>query len=233
MKYIAGYLIHKKEDVQGERGLAFNYGLAANGVWITAQNELLSARIPISNCQIRGLVDLQPYLVLRNGKIPANLFYLALETCLLRREKEVYFALTWDNGYHLFLPEQSGEPGQVTYFTMPHTIMELHSHPNMPAMFSFIDDRDEQGFRLSAVIGQLNETPKLAMRVGVYGHFYQVRFAEVFEGDLRGVIETTLDEEEVMSIELQSERKLSENSHNRSWWNRITGLRGTLPFTGR
>jgi hypothetical protein len=44
----------------------------------------------------------------------------------------------------------------------------------MPARFSGTDDKDETGFRLYGVLGDLRRSPEIRMRVGCYGYFWEV-----------------------------------------------------------
>jgi hypothetical protein len=55
----------------------------------------------------------------------------------------------------------------------------------MSAHFSATDDRDDQGFRISAVIGRLDHPQaELSMRLGVHGYFAKVSIPEVFTGEM-------------------------------------------------
>ena len=67
-------------------------------------------------------------------------------------------------------------------------VAEFHSHGGSRAFFSATDDRDEQGFRVYGVVGRLDALqPELSLRVGVYGHFAQVDWLQVFAGPNPGV----------------------------------------------
>jgi hypothetical protein len=59
-------------------------------------------------------------------------------------------------------------------------LIELHSHHHLPAKFSKVDDKDEIGFRLYAVIGNLATKPAIRLRVGIYGYFMEIPASEVF-----------------------------------------------------
>jgi PRTRC genetic system protein A len=62
------------------------------------------------------------------------------------------------------------------------SIIELHSHNTMSAHFSPIDDKDETGFKIFAVIGMLHAARiEICVRVGVYGHFCEVPAGFVFQ----------------------------------------------------
>ena len=43
----------------------------------------------------------------------------------------------------------------------------------MRAYFSDTDNRDETGFRIYGVMGEIFSNPQIRMRVGIYGHFYE------------------------------------------------------------
>jgi hypothetical protein len=62
-------------------------------------------------------------------------------------------------------------------------VLDIHSHTDgVPAQFSPTDNRDEQGFRLYAVVGDLrNLCPTVELRLGVYGYFLPLSRDEVFQ----------------------------------------------------
>ncbi|GAJ14050.1 unnamed protein product, partial [marine sediment metagenome] len=53
-----GYLFNRREGLDGEQGLYYNYIMASNGLFIEAENKLMEVRIPIAYCDIRGLEPL-------------------------------------------------------------------------------------------------------------------------------------------------------------------------------
>lgn len=206
---VAGYLTHRDGCIGTDygHGLFYDYILSGNGVFISATNEFLSACIPIAQCQIRGLTPTEPRVELRHGKIPGVFFDLALNAALARRDREIYFAITWQDRYRLFLTSQEGNAAHVEYHTLDGTVMGLHTHPTFAASFSGGDDRDEQGFRLEAVIGRLDRIPEVSLRVGVYGYFWPLSWTQVFDGTLNGVRDSNPDMKEVC-IELSAGRAL-------------------------
>jgi hypothetical protein len=66
-------------------------------------------------------------------------------------------------------------------------LIDLHSHALMDPFFSRTDNKDEQGFRIFAVIGKVNEKPLILVRVGVYGNYWNIPADLVFElpGEIR------------------------------------------------
>ena len=220
-----GYFLQHASCECFTHGQFYDYIFAKNGVFIQAKNSLITARVPVSVCTLRGLLGTFPEIVLNHGKIPGVFFELAFNTALTRKEKEVYFAVTWkdDGKYHLYMTDQDGKTGKVDYHTMPDTIMDIHSHGRIPAHFSGQDDRDEQGLRLSCTIGNLDDKPMVAVRIGVYGYFMDLPWGDVFDGVLTGAVDKYDYVEEVEPIELQSVSPDTQDNCSRSWWNRILG----------
>ena len=110
------------------------------------------------------------------------LLNLALSILIAKPDIEQYLAITWEGGYSLKIPSQQATAVSVTYETLPDTVLEIHSHTGgVPAHFSPIDDRDEQGFGLYAVVGDLrNLFPTIELRLGIYGYFLPLSQSEVF-----------------------------------------------------
>jgi PRTRC genetic system protein A len=218
MEKIVGYQILYPEGRQGEIAKGYNYILAGDGVYIEATNELLYAFIPVAYCKIRGLRPASSQIVLIHRKIDVSLFDLALNTAIAKSEKEVYFAIVWQGIYHLYFTSQVGEEAKVTYYTMDNTIMDIHSHGRMSPFFSQQDDSDEQGLRLSCVVGNLDKIPRVSVRIGVYGNYYQLPWTDVFEGSLTGAVDT-FNEEVMLEDEIsETDRLPSPTSH---WWQHI------------
>jgi hypothetical protein len=107
---------------------------------------------------------------------------MALSMLIAKPDIEQYLSITWENGYCVKIPSQQATAVSVTYETLPDTVLEIHSHTGeVPAHFSPIDDRDEQGFGLNVVVGDLrNLFPTLEIRLGIYGYFLPLNQSEVF-----------------------------------------------------
>ena len=162
-----GYLVNYHDGLQGVRGTFYDYVVAENGVFIEAEGPLLAARVPVAPGQIRGLAPVKPAVVLRNGKVSKHFFDLALNTMLTTPDKERYVAVTWNNGYHITVPNQApdtkqldegidadhGSAARVAYLRPDSVLLDIHTHPKMSAAFSHTDNRDEAGMKLYGVIG--------------------------------------------------------------------------------
>jgi PRTRC genetic system protein A len=185
-----GYLVNKTDGLYGARGWAYDFITAANGLFIEAEGELMAARVQVTEADIRGLAPIEPALRLRYGKIPVPLFSLALDLMMMDPSRERYIGVEWRAGqYTLYLPEQKRETARVEFQPGENILLDLHSHGSIAAEFSSIDNHDEQALKLYGVIGRLNAYPQIRLRVGVYGYFMDIKWSDVFEGTLTGVIE--------------------------------------------
>jgi PRTRC genetic system protein A len=156
----------------------------AQGLFIEAQNDVISARIPVAESYLKlpygevGLCGIQ----LRYGKIPANLLALAQDKARAAVPNEWAGYIVWDrksNQYDLFEPSVlSTSPGQISYLSsIPENlvvVMDLHSHGGLPAFFSSEDDFSDRGggFYIAGVIGNCHtDEPTVASRMVINGHF--------------------------------------------------------------
>ena len=196
---MVGYLVNYPDGISGEKGIYYNYILAANGLFIEASNPALAARVPVAECEVRGLAPMKTKVALTYGSIPQHFFDLALDTFLAAPDKEHYVAVTAAAGYHFYVPVQDEGDASVVYEVGDSVILDIHSHAHMPAFFSHqTDDKDETGLKLYAVVGRLNATPVVKLRVGVYGYFQTLAWRDVFDGCLTNAVES---EEEEVKIE--------------------------------
>lgn len=223
MKNVVGYLTRYHDGYHGQDGQGYNYIFAKNGVFIYSDNGFISARIPIAQCEVRGLAEEYPMAILNKGKIPGSLFDLAYSNIMANKGKETYFAITWDNGYHLWKTLQEGLEAHVEYTARVNTIMDIHSHPNMRAFFSHGDDKDEQGFRLSCIVGYPDGSPEVSVRVGVYGNYLPLAWNDVFDGSLKEIRDTAVVPE-VDNHAIPCEDVAQQNNYRRHWWDGLFSL---------
>ena len=176
------YLTNSLTGLEGEPGVFYNYILAADGLFIQAKNAHLAATVCIAPQLVRGLAPLEESIQLLHGKIPMYFLNLALSVLCIKPDIEQYLALTWQGNYSLGVPSQSQTAASVTYETLPGTVLDIHSHVGgVPPHFSGIDNHDEQGFCLYAVVGDLrNLFPTVELRLGVYGYFMPLGKEDIF-----------------------------------------------------
>ncbi len=166
-------------------GLAYDYVVAGDGLYVVADNRYLAARVPVARAVVRGLPPLYPSLTLHDGRLPQELWDQMVAIACARPEREVLLAVRREPpGYQLLRPAQLAGPTSVVYRPPRAALLQVHSHGAYPAHFSLTDDADERGFGLYGVVGRLgSERPEFALRVGVYGYFLPVPWEAVFAGD--------------------------------------------------
>ncbi len=184
-----GYLVNRKDGLTGSPGVGYDYVLAGNGLYVQANNRVLTARVLTARAKVRGLAPLTGKVGLANGLIPGALFELGLRWLQAAPDTERFFAVRWDGEeYRLVMPEQEGTGASLRYQPPTGVVAEFHSHPGMRAFFSGTDDRDKQGLRIYGVVGRVESMlPELELRAGVYGHFGPVGWPQGFSGPNPGV----------------------------------------------
>lgn len=178
----------------------YEYVTAGNGVFVQARRPELEVTFPVAEAQVKGLVHLDTKVRLAGRKVPRRLTEeIARHSMEAAGDhhhtlpREVLFHLLYDlqaGEWRLVLPEQLQTATSVQPLddsatsSYARAVIEVHSHHRMRPSFSEWDDRDEQGFRLYGVIGDLgreDRQPSMRLRIGVYGAFYEIPTAWVFE----------------------------------------------------
>lgn len=174
-----------------KRGINFDYVLAGNGLFLRGEREGLSVCFPVSNHEVRGLPELSPSFEMKHDLVPVELveamLVLAMHYGKQGLETLCHFTLDEAGCWELQNPEQMRKAGSCRPLddgpgsAYERAFIEAHSHHSMRAYFSGMDDRDETGFRIYAVLGEIFKRPKIRVRVGVYGLFWQIPASWVFE----------------------------------------------------
>jgi PRTRC genetic system protein A len=172
----------------------YEYVVASNGVFVRGQRTGLRVMLPVMAgppTPLRGLVPVEPFVQLDHPRVPAELMDEMLDAALAAKDDdlkpvEVLFHLSWDErGSRLEIPAQERRLASVrpvgqtpSYET---AVVEVHSHHGMAACFSPTDDADETGFRVFGVLGDIFTRPTLRVRVGLYGHYWEIPATWVFQ----------------------------------------------------
>lgn len=159
--------------------------MAGNGVFIYAKRHGLESLIPVFTGKIAGLPELTPRVNIAK-RVPASLLEDSVRFCKQVFPNEALFWFNWTDGWSIHIPDQ-----QITNAsTVPcdrldkagtSALIDLHSHARFSPFFSPTDDQDETGFRIYAVIGDVDRTPTISVRVGVYSHYFSIPASAVFE----------------------------------------------------
>jgi len=184
-----GYLHNTRQGLVGDPGIGYNYILAANGLYVQAENDHLKATIPIFKLEdgrpVRGLAPLEKRVALKHGLIPAQFWYTAYDLFMQDLSSEWYVAIVWEHGrYELAQPPQSTTAASVSYERPRNVVVDIHSHGTMKAFFSTTDDQDDQGLKVSIVVGSLDKGPAagghVVGRTCVYGYYAPVDGASLW-----------------------------------------------------
>jgi PRTRC genetic system protein A len=119
-------------------------------------------------------------------RVPASLLEHALRFSQRAFPSEALFWFNWIGAWVLHIPDQrvtntSAVPSDRHDPAGTRALIDLHSHARFAPFFSPADDRDETGFRIYAVIGHLDKTPTISVRVGMYSHYFNIPASTVFE----------------------------------------------------
>lgn len=176
--------------------IAYDYLVAANGIFLRANNPYLSALIPVhpfTTHPIRGLEPLTPSVTLHHPRLPEALLTATLTDARTHTDaaghliEVLYFFTLRNDTFSVVKPPQAAGVTHVRHEHVPDTptdsvLLELHTHGTLSAFWSHTDNRDEQGFRFYAVVGHLDrEHPTVRLRLGVYGHFWEVPLSTLFD----------------------------------------------------
>src|SRR6266498_5020229 len=165
----------------------YTYIMAGNGIFLYAKRDGLEVLIPVSKAPIAGLPPLEPFVNM--PRVPAILMHHILQASEENLPNEILFWFNFDQErqvWNMDAPLQICRPASV--FPVDKSdplgikaLIDLHSHALMKPFFSSTDNRDEQGFRIFAVIGKVNEKPEIRVRVGVYGNYWNMPASVIFE----------------------------------------------------
>jgi len=184
---IAGYLVNHPEGLRGDRGLAYEYVLASNGLFVRGEKlgpggvPLLRATVLVTEASVRGLAPLEASLELPQGKAPEFCWHTFLAVAARLAPQEVYGAVCWHGADHLEVPAQTAGGAHIEYSAVPDTVVDVHSHGHMGAWFSGTDDADDTGFWVSIVVGRFDQLiHEVEARVSLYGHHARLYVGDIF-----------------------------------------------------
>ena len=182
------YHVHRGDPLPANDALAYQYILAGNGVFVRADTRFFAALLLIASCAVRGLPPLHPCFHLRVPRMPASLLHTLLTDARRARQPDgglnevLYHFHHRGHTVQVCKPRQQASPTRVLAAgnNEPILLCDLHSHGHMPAFFSTADNADEQGIRLYAVIGRLDNAPEIQLRVGVCGYWQPLPVTAAF-----------------------------------------------------
>ena len=155
----------------------------------------------VKNGSITVLDEIRPGFQSSLPKIPYTLMVQALSLFRAmmhrgkgRRPTEALVHVYWDKlqqQYFIYIPKQLVSHASVDAWLDNEALQDsdryihyadLHSHNQMPAVFSKTDDHDERPTRVYMVVGRLDRYfPEITVRISNGGHFWEIPPEEVLE----------------------------------------------------
>lgn len=174
-------------------GKAISYVPSSDGkVYRISNEEFGILSTPITS-KVSILDDIKPFFIPKLPKIPSILFeeIIGLFKHYAKKNLEVMVLIYWDRifkEYVVFVPEQEISTSMISTEipivdeTRYLLYMDIHSHHNMKAKFSSIDDKDEKATMLYTVIGNLDkEKYSISVRASNGGTFLNLDPHELIE----------------------------------------------------
>lgn len=180
---LINYLVAQKNPLPPCNASLYEFILANNGVLIRGERDGLSVIAPLVECNIPGLVDIEPQFHFKYPLVPRKLLEEILRLSQQAAPHEILFHLSYEQTWKLTIPPQTRQELTVTRLdSSPHVLIEIHSHHILPANFSDRDNSEESGFKIYGVIGTIFSQPTLRLRVGIYHQvFWEIPAHFVFE----------------------------------------------------
>jgi hypothetical protein len=161
----------------------YEYILAGNGIFIRGARREFQAQFCIEPCEIRGLANLEASLQLNAPHVPREIVAEMIQRARMARDAdgrscEIVFHLELDEAgtWQCNVPSQTQSPMRARpnddspSSSYARACVEVHSHVDMHARFSSLDDQDEIGFRVYAILGCISTRAVMRVRVGMYGY---------------------------------------------------------------
>jgi len=173
-----------------EPEIFYEYVVAADGLFIRAEDTRLAASVKIASGVCGGAGPFAEFAGLKVDRVPGVWLRSVLASARRRMPLEAMYQFHYSGDqthavthtWRCSSPAQTATPTGLRFDDDGDAVIDLHSHNSMPAFFSSTDDADEQGLRFYAVIGRIDtDRPEIRVRVGVYGHFLDVPADMVFD----------------------------------------------------
>lgn len=186
-----------------------DYVFAANGTFARGRRPGLEVCIPVSFnlAPVLGLRRAFSYAQWGFPRVPAGAvarMLTASRAACATAPTEALFHLSFDPaghapdcrwpdvcglGWHLECPAQHADEENVIPLesglgsSRERAIIEVHSHHHGDAYFSPKDNKDASGmiFRVFGVLGSIFDSPKVRVRVALFGHFWECSAREFME----------------------------------------------------
>ena len=160
------------------------YLWAGNGIFRSVTRTEFNATIAHSLVTTPGLAELSPNFELLVPQVPPDKVKGIIDRINQYPDLEQLFYLYWrGTAWEVICPEQECTPTScisLEQYPEPAAI-EIHSHGSMGAFFSATDNKEENGCRISTVIGRSNNQLEIVSRVCAHGLFLDVASDQIYQ----------------------------------------------------
>ena len=160
------------------------YLWAGNGIFRSVSRTEFNATIAHILAATPGLAKLSPNFELLVPKVPQDKVKGIIDRINQYPNLEQLFYLYWrGTGWEVICPEQECTTTScISLEQHPEpAAIEIHSHGSMGAFFSATDDREENGCRISTVIGRSKGQLEITSRVCAHGLFLDVASDQIYQ----------------------------------------------------
>lgn len=200
------------------------YIMKGDGIWQVRKNNIGTFYIHQSKTKIPGLPsDLKEGLELNVPLIPIILFKNALSffrAVYRKYQSEAHIQFFYNiktKKYFLYCPSQKVSCGSISYNndcnfkeTENILVLEMHSHGDMSAFFSTIDDSDEKGDRFFGVLGNINQyNPDMKFRLSIGGSKIDINIDDIF--DVKSEFLDSFPKEWLLKVKKQKIKEVKQN----------------------
>ena len=160
------------------------YLWAGNGIVRSVTRTEFNATIAHSLVTTPGLTELLPDFELLVPQVPEDKVKDMVNLINQYPDLEQLFYLYWrGTAWEVVRPEQEcTSTSCISLEQHPEpAVIEIHSHGSMGAFFSSTDNREENGCRISTVIGRNNNQLEITSRVCAHGLFLNVASDQIYQ----------------------------------------------------
>ena len=160
------------------------YLWAANGIFRSVKRTEFTATVLHHQVNTPGLTELSPSFELLVPQVPQSKVKGIIDRINQHPDLEQLFYLYWrGTAWEVIRPEQECTPTScISLEQHPEpAAIEIHGHGAMGAFFSATDNREENGCRISTVIGRNNNQLEIVSRVCAHGLFLNVSSSQIYQ----------------------------------------------------
>jgi PRTRC genetic system protein A len=157
---------------------------AGNGIFRSVTRQEFKAVVCHRKVHTPGLPEFEQEFKLLISPVPHTKVKAIIEQIQQEPDLEQLFYLYWrSDRWEVLYPEQECTPSSCIAgdrFLEP-AVIEIHSHGAARAFFSGTDDLEENGCRISTVIGKSHGQLEIVSRVCVHGLFLPIQSSLIYE----------------------------------------------------